>query len=374
MSEHAKLSPSGAHRWMRCPASLLLEQQFPDKGSVYADEGTKAHDLAARILEGQTVFGADENIPEEMFEHVMDYVKLVGEYATDGTLLVEQRVQFSEFIGVPDSFGTSDAVILHPNTLTIIDLKYGMGVKVDAIENEQLMLYALGCLYEFGWFGEFQEVRMVIHMPRLNHVSEYVIPTTQLLEFAEKAREAAAVALTDNAPFNPGEKQCRFCKAKASCEALKQEVAITVSAASAEDFDNITPVVPEEPDVLALVMSKVDMIEKWCKAVRAEVERRLVAGEPVPGYMLVEGRLGPRKWSDEDAVVEACKRAGLEEENIFERSLISPTKAEKLLKKDKALWSELQTLTTRSPGTPSVAPATDKRPAITGAATAEDFG
>lgn len=373
MAEHAKLSPSGAHRWMRCPGSLLFEMQYPDETSVYAEEGTKAHAYASHLLDPSQE--CPDDVSSEMHEYVADYVALVQSYASGGHLLVEQRVQFSEWIGVENSFGTSDAVILHDGVLTIIDLKYGMGVKVDAVENEQLMLYALGCLYEFGWMGDFQEIRMVIHMPRLNHVSEYVVPVTHLLAFAEKAKAAAELALQPNAPLNPGEKQCRFCRAKADCAALREEVAYTVSGATAADFEDLSETyVPEDAEVLALAMSKVDMIEKWCKAIRAEVERKLVSGDKVPGFLLVEGRLGPRKWKDPEEVEKRLKALGLKEADIYDFSLISPTKAQKVLKTDPAKWEEVQDLILREPGKPSVAPATDRRPEITGAATAEDFG
>lgn len=374
MSEanHAKMSPSGAHRWMRCPASLLLEQTLPDTSSKYADEGTRAHAMAASVLEGIEDIGPRDDI--SMAEYIADYAKLVREYAEGGTLLVEQRVEFSKWIDVPDSFGTADAVIIHPDRLTIIDLKYGMGVKVDALENEQLMLYALGCLHEFDWAGTFTHVVMVIHMPRLNYVGEYVATVEELTAFAERAKIAAALALTPNAPYEPGEKQCRFCKAKATCPALREEVLTTLGAATASDFDDVTATTPDASDGLAKAMSKVELIEGWCKAIRSEVERRLTANEDVPGYKLVEGRLGARKWRDAEAVEETFKAWRMRKDEMYDFSLISPTKAQKLLESNPGKWSKLQEQIDRSPGKPSVAPATDRRPAISVTATAEDFG
>lgn len=141
MSEHAKLSPSGAHRWMRCPASLRREEDFPDESSVYAQEGTRAHEAAAAILEGREPQWEEDDVVSGMPEYVQSYVDLVRELAQGGTLLVEQRVSFSPYMGgaAASAFGTSDAVILKDPTLTVVDLKYGMGVKVDAEDNEQLM-------------------------------------------------------------------------------------------------------------------------------------------------------------------------------------------------------------------------------------------
>lgn len=371
---HAKLSPSGAHRWMRCPASLRLELDMPDQPSRYAAEGTAAHALAGNYLDASTaihpqdclgeivhVDGFDIPVDQAMIDHVLDYAKLVREYAEGGELYVEQRLSFSDAVGVPDSFGTSDAVIIHPDRITIIDLKYGTGVRVDANENEQLMLYALAALENFGVAYDFSEVVMVVHQPRLNHVAEYAVPVEHIRAFAERAKEAAHRALFANDPeFQPGEKQCKFCKAKATCPALKAEVdQATADVAKPEDFADL---VQSDGKDLAEALKRVAVIEQWCAAVREEAERRLLAGEPVPGFKLVEGRKGNRKWADEAAAEEMLHSLRLNYNQIFEKKLVSPAKIEKLLKtKPKALELVMKH-TVRPDGKPSVVYATDQRP------------
>jgi len=359
---------------MRCHAALTYEEQFPDSSSVYADEGTRAHEAAAAILTGLAHEYAPVDIATGMPEHVQSYVKLVGELTEGGNLLVEQRVNFGPWLGdvaqQATTFGTSDAVILHPRTLTVVDLKYGMGVRVDAEDNEQLMLYALGCLNEFGWYGEFSEVRLVIHMPRLNHVSEHVVSVEELKAFAEQAKAGAQAALGPDPQFSPGEKQCRFCRGKGACEALRGEV-YSLVAAGAEEFD---PVVPQDTDVLAKAMDHVALVEVWCKGVRAEVERRLLVNSEVPGWKLVEGRQGSRAWKDASAVEAIFKSWRLKKEEAYDFSLISPTKAQKLLKTSPRRWSKLEDHIDRSKGKLSVAPATDRRPAASASATADEFG
>jgi hypothetical protein len=406
---HAKLSPSGAHRWMACPGSVVLEAAYPDSASVYADEGTAAHTLAAWCLTdrvpaeeyigevirvGERSFAVDKT----MAGYVADYVKLVRELQGDGTLLVERQVPIGHLTSEDGATGTADAVIIKASqrNLTVVDLKYGMGVQVDAVANPQLQMYGLGAYEAYSLLADFDTVSLYIHMPRLNHVSEYHLSVDELLEFGRKVREAATAVeeacilttvnasdaeLNDAGHFNPGEKQCRFCRAKATCPALLAEVTeiTSGSVATADDFAQFAPVEPvtiaETGDnYLSMAMDKVGLVEDWCKAVRAEVERRLTTGLKVPGYKLVEGKQGNRQWIDPDKAEAAMKALKLKADEIYDKKLISPTTADKLLKNDPKKWAKLAELITRSSGKPSVAHATDKRPElVVHTATADEF-
>ena len=370
---------------MRCPGSVALEAPFPDNSNRYSAEGTLAHDLAADVLQNgvdphtrvgteATVDGFDFTVSKDMAAFVADYAKLVREYAEGGMLLVEKRVDFSPVIDVPESFGTSDAIIIKGDELIVVDLKYGMGVKVDATENEQLQLYALGALNDFGILADFAVVTMVIHQPRLNHVSEWTVPVEVLRAFGEDARLSAVEVLGHEAPrLEAGEKQCRFCKAKAVCPALNDNVSLaTAGVATVADFAEFLPALAE--DGLSTAMSRVELVEQWCKGIRAEVERRLLAGTPVEGYKLVAGRKGNRAWSDPSEVEQIMKKSfRLRDDDMYEQVLISPTAAEKLLKDTPKRWARVQDLITRGEGKPSVAPATDTRPALAIASVADEF-
>jgi hypothetical protein len=389
MSEgHAKFSPSSAHRWMRCPGSIQAEEGIQDSSSSYAEEGTAAHELAALCLtQGTDAAGYlgrlmqnGVEVTDDMAEHVQTYVDLVRGLAEGHELLVEQRVDFSAYIGLPKQTGTADAVILSAcgTWIHIIDLKFGRGVQVDAESNEQLCLYALGAYDQFSALSDYKRVRMTIHQPRLSHVSEAEMLTDDLLEFGHQAQLAATEALADDAPRHPGPKQCKWCKVKATCPELAVSVFDIVApgfeptTATAEDFADLTltPVAMLSAEQIGLLIPHLELVEDWCKAVAAQALAMELRGEDVPGYKAVPGRRGARAWRDAAVAEETLKSMRLKKEEMYDFKLISPTSAEKLLKDSPRRWQKLQELITQPEGKPTLAPDTDKRPAIS---TVDDF-
>lgn len=360
MSAHAKLSASGAHRWMACPGSIAAEAGLPDRSSIHATEGTVAHSLAEECLAGnlkpfdfvgKIAFGEGVEITAEMASAVEQYLDHIAEHVP-GEAEFEQRVRYDRW--VPGGFGTVDAVSVHDGTIYVVDLKYGKGVRVEAERNKQLMLYALGAYDERHLLDDITEAVLVIVQPRLDHISEWRLTIDELLAFGKEARQAAKRALERNAERIPGEAQCRFCKAKSTCPALLQLTHDVI----ADDFDALPDTQALDDERLGLVLTHKAMILDWLKAVEDHVTEQLLSGNAVPGWKLVEGR-SLRQWSNEpdaEAMLES-----LIGDKAWERKLLSPAKAEKAVGKAKA---QLQDLIVKPAGKPTLAPEADKRQAI----------
>lgn len=393
---------------MRCFASLLEEEKVPNTSSSFADEGTAAHQLGewtlndtghrceaylGRIIEVKSDDGKVRKftVDNEMCTNVQQYVDRVLDYAEGAELHVERKVRLfvPGFIVEEDgSFtsGTSDSIILQirDRELQAHDLKYGRGVKVSAYKNEQLALYALMAVEEYELVEEFDSVRVVIHQPRLDWLDEWTCTREELAAFKENAITAGkrSIMIADGkieatpGDYTPGDKQCRFCRGAATCPALAKKVfegmigevddmaAIEVLPRLADCTDRaVITVLPT--DELAEKMKLVPLAEIWARAVAGEVERRVLSGTPVAGYKQVEGDLGDRKWSDADEAEKVLKSMRLKQEQMYDMKLISPPKAEKLLKKESPRrWKSLQELIIRAPGKPVVVLESDKRPEL----------
>lgn len=371
--QHALLSASGAHRWLKCPPSALAEAGLPDSTSAAAEQGTVAHALAEwklrRVLhQAPSVKPVSDWIDAEMEAHTDDYVAFIKERlrearktCADPQVLIEQRLDYSYL--VPGGFGTGDCVIIAEPALQIIDLKYGQGVLVEAERNPQLMLYALGALAAFDPLYEICEVAVTIFQPRRANVDTWTVSVTELRAWAEEAvRPTAKQAARGEGCFAAGD-WCRFCKLAATCRARAEaNLALTrLEFAPPAQLSDVE---------IAEVLVKLPELKTWASDVEAYALSLAVnQGKAWSGFKLVEGR-SIRKYADEKAVVEAAEAAGVSD--IFERKLKTITALEKQLGK-KRFNELLGTLIVKPPGKPTLVPETDKRPALATVSAAEEF-
>ena len=361
--KHAKLSASSAHRWMNCNPSANLEREFADKTSEAAAEGSAAHALCEhklrKALKMRSVRPVSKYDSDEMemytnsyVEFVLEQIEVAKQHCTDPFVLIEQRLDFSCY--VPDGFGTGDCLIVADKLLHIIDFKYGLGVLVDAEENPQMMLYALGALQLFDALYDIDTISMSIFQPRRENVSTWTITVAELKEWAEKIlRPKAELAFKGEGEFNPGP-WCTFCKAAVKCRARAEE-----KLALAQYEFTKPPLLTDEE--IEDILSRLDDLTKWANEIAAYAQDAAINhGKQWNGFKLVEGR-SVRKYSDEAAVVAAATAAGYRD--IYKKSLIPITEMEKLMGK-KTFTEVLGGLVIKPHGKPTLVPASDKRPAI----------
>ena len=370
--KHAVLSASSSHRWLNCNPSARLEQEFEDHETEAAEEGTAAHALAEHKLRKSlkmrsrkpvSKYNSDEmdTYTDGYVEFVLEALEEAKQLCSDPKVLIEQKLDFSCY--VPDGFGTGDCLIVADRLLHIIDLKYGQGVLVDAVENPQMMLYALGALRLFDCLYNITEVSMTIYQPRRENVSTWTIGVEKLNDWAEQTlKPKAELAFKGEGEYSPGA-WCQFCKAAVKCRA-RAEAKLQLAK-----YEFAKPPLLTDAEI-GDILGKLDDLTKWANEIIAYAQEAAVShGKQWPGYKLVESRTN-RKYTDEDAVIEAARSAGYTD--IFKKSLIPITEMEKLMGK-KTFAEVLGSLVIKPQGKPTLVPASDKRPAITTTGAKQDF-
>lgn len=359
---HALLSPSASHRWITCPSSARLTEFLAETESSYAAEGSIAHRVAEEKLNHRLGRSGTAIVCEdaEMDEYTSDYVSFVMEQ-TEGLkepiIFVEQRVDCSRY--VPECFGTCDALIVSDGVLHIVDLKSGRGVKVDAEENDQLRIYALGAMQMFDILYRFDTVRMSIYQPRLGNVQTWEATADALTKWAESVlAPAASLAWNGEGGYKAGD-HCRFCKAKAECRARAEaNMALAV-------YDFTDPALLQICEV-SDILGKLDDLVSWASDVKDYALNKALSGTMFDGWKVVSGRSN-RKYIDEEAAAKAVVDAGYDP---YEHKLLGITAMTTLLGRKK--FDELLCgLTCKPEGKPMLVPASDKRKELNTAA--DDF-
>ena len=367
MPKHAYLSASSSHRWLACPPSAKLCAQEEDRGSPYAMQGTCAHELGQYLLE--KALGRQTRDPTEDLDYydaemqeaaeaycsfVMEQVEAAKALCKDPLVCVEQTLDFSKW--VEHGFGTGDAVLVADGLLHIIDLKYGVGIVVEADHNSQMMCYALGALDTFGDLYEIDRIRMTIFQPRRENVDTWEIGKDELLRWADEVlAPTAKLAYDGEGEFHAGE-HCQFCKIKATCR-KRSEYAMELAKYDFADAPTL------DDAEIAAILPQIDTLVSWAEDVKTFALQQALAGERFPGWKLVEGRSN-RKYTDEAAVAAVVTKAGYDP---YEKKLLGVTAMTKQLGKKK--FDELLSgLVIKPQGKPVLAPETDKRPEFNTAA------
>ena len=363
-SKHAVLSASSSHRWLNCSPSARLEQEFEDRETEAAAEGTAAHALCEhklrRALKRQSRKPISKYDCEEMDTHTDNYVQFVletiaqaKEHCADPIINIEQRLDFSCY--VPHGFGTGDCIIIADKTLHIIDFKYGQGVLVEAEQNPQMMLYALGALRIYDTLYDIEDVAMTIYQPRRENISTWTITVSDLLSWAENELvPKARLAFDGKGEYMPGP-WCTFCKAAVKCRARAEEKLALAR------YEFAQPPLLTDAEIEE-ILGKLDDLTRWADEIKSYAQdAALNYGKQWHGYKVVEGR-SVRKYSDEGAVIEAANAAGYHD--IFRKTLLPITEMEKLMGKQE-FAEVLSGLIIKPAGKPTLVPITDKRPAMT---------
>lgn len=392
---HALLSASSSKQWLHCPPSVRLQENFPNESSIYAAEGTFAHEvceykvrkyLKERVKRPQSEeFDTEEieQITDVYAEFVISIIEQMKENGCEPLAFVEERVDYSRI--APSGFGTADMLIIGKDEqgrgiLHVCDFKTGAGVFVDADHNSQMMLYAIGALAAYGFLYDIEIVRMSIIQPRLDNISTFECSRQELEEWGESIKPIAKLAYEGKGKQHPGD-WCRFCRAKPVCKACADEALalcredfLDLDAgafdSAAEESDMTAPyeadtqtAVFKQPDLipiaeLAEILPTLNRISSWIEAVFAFVSSEAINhGVPIPGYKVVEGRR-KRVFTDTKAVVDTAVQNGYTD--LYKQTLITLTEFEKMMGKKK--FNELLgEYVAKPPGKLALVPESDPR-------------
>ncbi len=394
---HAVLSASSSKQWLHCPPSIRLQENFPNESSVYAAEGTFAHEVCEykvrKYLKERVKCPQSEEFDTEEIEQITDMyaefvITIIEQMRQNGCeplAFVEERVNYSHIAS--SGFGTADMLIIGKDEngkglLHVVDFKTGKGIFVDADHNSQMMLYALGGLAAYGFIYEIETVRMSIVQPRLDNISTFECSRQELEEWGESIKPIAKLAYEGKGEQKPGD-WCRFCRAKPVCKACADEALalcredfLDLDAGAFDTAEESDMTAPYEADTqtavfkqpglipiseLAEILPTLNRISSWIEAVFAFVSNEAINhGVPIPGYKVVEGR-SKRVFTDTKAMVDTAIQNGYTD--LYKQTLITLTEFEKMMGKKK--FNELLgKYVAKPPGKLALVPDSDPRDAV----------
>lgn len=396
---HSAFGGSRANRWLNCAGSVALCDSVPAlPSSSWAKEGKLAHGLAAYCLTNglHNVFAGmvngRANYPDDMAPAVQKFLDTV--YADlakypDAILHVEHKFVFAKIGDGKEVFGRNDVLIYVPSKglLIVYEYKHGAGVFVPVDNNEQLKFYAAGAmLANPSW--RFAKIEVVVVQPRFwnddgEPVHRVTLNVVDLIDFAseidlgvKKAKAVMSRVVTRDDLVTGS--WCRWCDAATICPARKEEVLKAMLA----PYENMGLITPDAlPDVrnldveeIAQIMRGITVLEAWAAQVREFAEAHMIAGNlQIPGWKVVD-KQGKRHWISADREVAGYLELlyGVHQDEVHPRKLIGLGDTEKLLKAMGVTKEEREAVfdrfTVKESSGQTIAPATDKRPAVNAAA------
>lgn len=360
--KHSFISPSASERWINCPVSVWLTQSIPmvEESTGAAEEGTLAHQLAELKIRKNIIneIGIDElmddlrNDPLYQFEmdvftsEYLDFIE--SRVDKDAIVKVEECLDLGQFYD--GMFGTVDCAVITDKTASIIDFKYGKNVEVEATNNSQLLLYAIGIYERYHTMG-FEEIELAIFQPRMANIDVWRITVGDLLKWRDSVLIPAIARINVKSAMAKSGSWCRFCKGQAKCELYAKRY----------ECDEETLLDPFElsNDEIGELIDKFSGIDAYLKKLKAFAEETILFGGEIPGWKMVNGRIS-RNWMDADTAIKRLVDAGFDLEQIMDPKILTPAKMEKMLGKSK--FNELVgDLVERKAGKPVLAKSTDKR-------------
>lgn len=370
--DHALLSPSSSHRWMSCTPSARLEEHIPGSTSAAAEEGTVAHELAEyaldKYIKGEYMplldelpvpkeIAANKYYSSEMDKCVTDYVCYVCdifEKMEGAKMYLERKFDLTSYVN--ECFGSCDCAIEGTNILNIIDLKYGKGVQVEAKNNTQLMMYALGVLRSLipKRQAEIKTIKMHIAQVRLGSYEVFEMSARDLTHWGIHVLRPTAEKAWNGQGNTVAGSHCKFCKFKPQCRAQRD--------ALVNEFETHGETKALTLDEIGDILSKADMFTDWLSSVKSHAVSEALSGKTVKGWKLVEGR-SARVITDEDEAVKRLSELGFEPDSLKDHKLKGIGDLEKMVGK-RPLALTLDGIIVKPKGAPTLAPESDKREAL----------
>lgn len=419
MSAHSPLSPSARYRWSVCPASVRAIASLPEgESGAAAIDGTHTHTVLECTLKAGPFADPKHLLGMVLTDHEgkftvdqdrIDRVKIamnyigarVKELGLGTTVISERRVSPKALIGREDMDGTVDVQLHHDNLVEIIDYKDGMN-DVPVIGNKQLEQYALAVLSEKVAKGDLfsiQKVRLTIIQPKLafkgqEPVSWVEHDATTILGLSDTLMAEAAATDVPDAPFVPGQEQCKYCPYAGRCAAHAEftmsKAGMTFKPTSAEPQQLPQQSSQETPsemtdERLREIIESAPMLKAMIEAAETEALNRIQAGHAIAGLKAIRGS-GRREWALPDEEVEKkLTIMHVPKDLIWRRVLVSAPQALAGLKwtKRDGKVEELSPLqlerlekefVRKTEGKLSVVPEADKRPAVTFPNLEQSFG